>query len=421
MLLSKLISELRTETHKTLLSNSGTRKLFLLPVLGSTLALSFNPVAAEEFTAVGELLFPEDSLISVEESTILLDRYGPITEKGSEVYLDQWQLDTQINYVKPDAPLQFHSLQQDVWVYMQYFTDIDGDGVYEWVFNYENTPTWDTVAKANTLLPTSQVANWHKMSENQTRVVTGNALFERGLEIEQDRSQWDILPYTESGGVIYCVTFSSEPLHLGMSATNSQTYYLKVIPDGHKDASLLGSYTFEDLHFLDEHFYEIDHCLKTGILTGDTSSLFSPELELSRATLLELLYRYSGEPLVYPRTFADIHKEEWYAIVFTWALDLGILGAENGKFRPEDPLTTEEFTGIIYNYVNGSKKPNSTTKKLTHFTDGNLVKTALVPAVIWATETGFLTADENNNLNPQSIVTKEDCAVIFATLEEYYS
>lgn len=414
-----------TRTHNILhqyVWNPEKVRRTLLPVVACLMAVGLsNPYSlAENYVSSGELRFPEDTVQFMESSEISLQRFAPTELSGLVSYRDLWSLETNINHINPDTPIQFLATEDQVWAYVQYFTDVDGDGVYEWVMDENNVPQWQTVAKGNSLIPISQVADWHKMAEGQVRVVDATVLFRAGVAVEEARVEQLGLEYTHSGNIIYCVTFASTPLHRDMSGSSLRSYYITIDGKGWSDPQVMGAYTFEDVAFTDWFFDAVDVCTTRGLFFGTTNYEFSPYSSLTRAMVLQAIYNMHGSPEVYTRAFADIDQDQWYAPAFTWALNQGVAGAENGVFRPNDLVTREELAGFIYNYAKSVGKVSAVSGKLSEFNDYKQVSAKQTSAMLWATKNDLMDGDKNGNLNPTATATRAETAFVLATFLDLF-
>ena len=86
-----------------------------------------------------------------------------------------------------------------------------------------------------------------------------------------------------------------------------------------------------------------------GIVAGDGSGAFHPEGTLTRAQLCALLYQALGYTLpVKESNFTDVSLDTWYGQAVNALANLGLVtGVGGGKFRPDDPVTHEQFIAIM--------------------------------------------------------------------------
>lgn len=127
---------------------------------------------------------------------------------------------------------------------------------------------------------------------------------------------------------------------------------------------------FTDLGGVGTWYHEaVDYVLRNDLMGGCGSGLFGPDNHLSRAQLAQILYNKEGRPAVTgSSTFTDVAPGAWYAPAVTWATERGIAGGYgNGTFGPNDNITREQLTVMLWRYA-GS--PAATNKEL-HFNDAD--------------------------------------------------
>lgn len=402
----------------------------LRPLLGCafSLLLTCPSILATEVEEtpqpVGELLFSQDTFRGSEGEILSLHRYSPEEETKNLTFQDPWALETQINYISPDAVLQFQSYQDDVWVYVQYLTDIDGDGNYEWLLQENNIPYWDILSKGNTLSSTKQISSWNKMSVGQLRTITAANLFQYGLNVEEVRRETVELEHLNSGNTIFHFLISELPLHEEKtleetwSEDSVHSYYVKIDNIGHEDTTLFGAYHLEDVSFSGGYFQAVDFCVTTELLPPISNSEFALEKNMTRGDIVEAMYRYHGSPETYPRTFGDISSEDWFATSFTWAVSRGFVGAIGGCLRPEENVTREEFVSILYNYANSLNRISNPSLKTNSYRDGKEITSKYATAVLWGLENEFLFSTDGY-IYPQETITRGEAAILLMQFVEH--
>ena len=76
--------------------------------------------------------------------------------------------------------------------------------------------------------------------------------------------------------------------------------------------------------------------VELGLFTGVTETEFAPNNSMTRAMLVQVLYRMQGSPEAGGSTFTDVADSAWYAKAVAWASENGIVnGFTDG--RPADP------------------------------------------------------------------------------------
>lgn len=81
--------------------------------------------------------------------------------------------------------------------------------------------------------------------------------------------------------------------------------------------------------------------VELGLFTGVTETEFAPNNSMTRAMLVQVLYRMQGSPEAGGSTFTDVADSAWYAKAVAWASENGIVNGSNGRFDPNGLLTRE--------------------------------------------------------------------------------
>ena len=153
----------------------------------------------------------------------------------------------------------------------------------------------------------------------------------------------------------------------------------------------------------------VDWCQRSGLMSGTSTTAFSPNSPMTRGMLVTVLYRAAGSPsLTEPPSYSDVSIHSWYAEGVAWASLHGIVsGYGNDSFGPEDPVSREQIAAILWRY-DGSTPAQSTSS----FTDRDTVSAYAVPAVDWAWENGILSGLPDGSVSPSSSATRAQVSVM---------
>lgn len=90
-----------------------------------------------------------------------------------------------------------------------------------------------------------------------------------------------------------------------------------------------------------------------GLMEGTHADRFSPELPVSRAQMLTILYRLSTKKDVKTsEQFPDVHPGDWYADVAGWAKAMGIAkGDERGWLHPNRNMSLAELAAMLHRFL----------------------------------------------------------------------
>lgn len=117
--------------------------------------------------------------------------------------------------------------------------------------------------------------------------------------------------------------------------------------------------------------YVIDH----GIMTGTDTNVFSPNLSMSRAMLVTVLWRIDGSPAAAAADFTDVAGGTWYGNAVAWAQETGVVdGYPDGTFAPMKAVSREELATILYRYAEVSGLDITAADDLSAFADSASVQ-----------------------------------------------
>lgn len=155
----------------------------------------------------------------------------------------------------------------------------------------------------------------------------------------------------------------------------------------------------------------VDYVLEHGLMNGVEKQIFDPDGKVTRAMLVTIVYRAAGEPdaAELKLTFEDVPTGCWYTDAVAWADSEGIVkGVDETHFAPEEPVTREQLTAILYRYAN---KPEA-KGNLAAYIDAKKVNSYAIYAMKWAIGESIITG-MNNQLAPQEHATRAQIATVF--------
>ena len=96
------------------------------------------------------------------------------------------------------------------------------------------------------------------------------------------------------------------------------------------------------------------YVLEKGLMNGTAEDEFNPDMTLTRAMIVMILYNHSGKPDVsgVNNPFNDAADGRWYRDAVIWAADNDIVqGYGDGIFGVEDPVTRQDLSVILLRYM----------------------------------------------------------------------
>ena len=152
-------------------------------------------------------------------------------------------------------------------------------------------------------------------------------------------------------------------------------------------------------------------------MTGTSTApmLFSPQVNVTRAMAVSVLYNMEGRPDVsgYPNPFTDLHAGSWYYDAVMWAAANGIVGGfEDGTFRPGDNITRAHLAIILNNYaeIKGFALPVLT--EYHGFADDADIRDYAREAVERFFRAGIINGKPGNVFDPRGEATRAELAAM---------
>ncbi len=149
-----------------------------------------------------------------------------------------------------------------------------------------------------------------------------------------------------------------------------------------------------------------------GLFGGTSDTKFSPNGKMSRAMLATVLWRLAGKPADSGNSvFTDVPAGTYYTEAVHWASNNWIVaGTGGGKFSPEQNVTREQITIMLYRYAS-SKGDVSGTADISAYPDAGEVGKSAQTAIRWAVGNGIITG-KSGRLDPKGSATRAEVATM---------
>ncbi len=199
------------------------------------------------------------------------------------------------------------------------------------------------------------------------------------------------------------------------SSGNVNDPLLLIVNKNNRDKNKTGE--FSDVKEGDWYAEAVKYVAKNGIMPGEEDGTFGPDVQATRAELVQALYNKAGSPNITAATsFGDIERGASYARAVSWASRRSIAnGYGNGKFGPDDLVTREQFAVMFYRFAGSPAVQGS----LTAYGDYAGVSDYAEAAMIWATYHGIISGVDGN-LVPQGNVTRAETATMIMRYSQIF-
>jgi uncharacterized repeat protein (TIGR02543 family) len=175
--------------------------------------------------------------------------------------------------------------------------------------------------------------------------------------------------------------------------------------------------SFADVTKSDWFYDAVAFVASRGIMIGtnEETSLFSPDMPLTRGMAIMVLYNAEGKPAVdgLENPFTDVADNAYYIDAVKWCADKNIIfGYGNSRFGPDDRIARQDFASIIMRYADYRHSVLTNVKVYSAFSDENEISDYARTAVIMCYETGIIIGKPGNVFDPNAYVTRAESAAI---------
>jgi|GEM_PF-1641970 len=158
----------------------------------------------------------------------------------------------------------------------------------------------------------------------------------------------------------------------------------------------------------------VNYVYTLGLMNGTGESQFSPDMEMSRAMLVTVLWRMSGMPSASGASnYTDVTAGSWYEAAVAWAAGNNIVtGYSELSFGPNDSITREQLALILYRYCEFMGFDVSYEAGLSDFADADGISDWASVAMAWAYSNGLITGRSATELAPGDTATRAEVATV---------
>lgn len=169
---------------------------------------------------------------------------------------------------------------------------------------------------------------------------------------------------------------------------------------------------------VEQWYYEaVKYTYQKNLMNGISDTEFAPDSDTTRAMLVTVLHRMEGSPAPQKESaFSDVEAGSWYTDAVAWAAENNVVnGMGENLFAPDDKITREQLTTVLFRYAQYKKKDEGTRVALDSFADREKVSDWSEEGLQWAVSKGIINGinEENKtNLQPQGNATRAQIATV---------
>ena len=158
----------------------------------------------------------------------------------------------------------------------------------------------------------------------------------------------------------------------------------------------------------------VDYVKYGRLMYGTGSNRFQPDMQMTRAMFVQVLYALEGAPSVSglscPVTDAS---GSWYTDAVTWACNAGVAaGVSATRFAPNEALTREQMVTMLYDYAGRDAQLSGSDGALAGYQDQANTAAWAREAMAWAVSAGVIAGTSETTLAPQKVSTRAEVATV---------
>ncbi len=184
------------------------------------------------------------------------------------------------------------------------------------------------------------------------------------------------------------------------------------------------SFTFSDVAETDWFYEPVRFVVDQNLFEGTSATHFSPNIPMTRAMLVTVLYRMAGSPETSGTrlSFSDVLPDAWYRDSVLWATETALVtGYSSETFAPDDPLTREQLAVILYRLLQ-QEGEGFTADWIFYldYPDAKEVSDWAYEAMCWFTMQGLITGHADGSLSPLGEATRAELATLLERFLSHY-
>lgn len=186
-------------------------------------------------------------------------------------------------------------------------------------------------------------------------------------------------------------------------------------------ATLAASHPFEDVAANSWYASDVQFVYEKNLMGGTAATLFAPNVNMSRAMLVTVLYRLEGEPAVSKMSpFSDVKDNAYYAKAVAWAYENEVVnGISATLFAPNNNISREQMVTIFSRYANYKGLETLATDDLYDYSDWQKISSYALDSFRWGVGAGIINGTAADTLGPQGTATRAQCAAILHRFIEW--
>ena len=184
------------------------------------------------------------------------------------------------------------------------------------------------------------------------------------------------------------------------------------------------SYSDKNFTDIDGHWAKNDiyGCVKAGLFTGISDTLFDPEGTVTRGMAITVLGRFSKDNTeVFASSFTDVSADKYYADYISWGAKNGIVkGIGKTEFAPDNFVMREQLSAMVVRYLKYKNiaMPIASAEIKSH-SDYEQISDYAKEDMAICYEMGLIKGHDNGLIVPKGNLTRAQLASVMIRLLDY--
>ena len=251
--------------------------------------------------------------------------------------------------------------------------------------------------------------------EKHGTVKRGTTKIYDGYTMSLDKNDTRTFKATPDKGYVAVWTFRGES-YVGNEFTvkmgsKNATLYIEFMDE---DDYRLWNLPFRDVSERDWFYADVAYVYANGYMEGISSTKFAPNQNTTRAQIVTILWRLTGEPrAMRSNKFNDVSSSAYYDQAVSWAVEAGVVNGFDAKtFKPNDYVTREQLAAILYRYAEYMNLSTRGASNLSNYNDYYKIGSWARDAMAWANYHGLINGVSYSRIDPKGYATRAQIAAI---------
>lgn len=163
------------------------------------------------------------------------------------------------------------------------------------------------------------------------------------------------------------------------------------------------------------------YVVEKGYFKGTPENSFAPDVSMSRAMFVTVLYRMEKEPVSGASIFTDVDNDVYYSNAVAWAFKEGIVqGVSGTSYNPDGNISREQIAAMFVRYLELKGINLGGSGETSKFADDAQISSYAKEGVAKLSNTGILKGKDNNRFDPQGIATRAEIATMLLRIAETF-